>query len=158
MKVNQLTGKEIKVEKYQINTSQTESEQNAVSNRKFSESNERILPEIMNTLYRLGITANYKGYYYIAVAIRLTAENPERLLFVTKWLYPDVARIYNTTVSCIERNIRTVANIAWEKNPKLLMTLAGRELIRHPPASQLISILVQNFLQESADAKRQSFV
>ena len=42
-------------------------------------------------LYRLGATANYTGFSYLVRALQLCAEEPERLLLVTKWLYPDVA-------------------------------------------------------------------
>ena len=43
-------------------------------------------------LHRLGATANYTGFSYLVRALQLCAEKPERLLLVTKWLYPDVAK------------------------------------------------------------------
>ena len=47
-------------------------------------------------LYRLGATANYTGFSYLVRALQLCAEEPERLLLVTKWLYPDVANTERT--------------------------------------------------------------
>ncbi len=47
-------------------------------------------------LHRLGATANYTGFSYLVRALQLCAEEPERLLLVTKWLYPDVAKQYGT--------------------------------------------------------------
>ena len=35
-------------------------------------------------LYRLGATANYTGFSYLVRALQLCAEEPERLLLVTK--------------------------------------------------------------------------
>lgn len=52
-------------------------------------------------------------------------ENPERLLLVTKWLYPDVANRYGTSWKSVERNIRTAANVAWESNKEALSEYAG---------------------------------
>ena len=80
---------------------------------------------VYDLLYRLGITANYTGFFHSAYAVCLVLEQPERLLLVTKWLYPEVARHYATTPGRVERNIRTAAAAAWERNPQLLSELAG---------------------------------
>ena len=48
--------------------------------------------EIYRLLYRLGITANYAGFFHLAHALRLCAEKPDRLLLVTKLVYPEVAK------------------------------------------------------------------
>ena len=58
-------------------------------------------------LHRLGATANYTGFSYLVRALQLCAEEPERLLLVTKWLYPDVAKQYGTKWKAVERDIRT---------------------------------------------------
>lgn len=75
---------------------------------------------IRHLLYSLGVTANYTGFSYTVSAVELTAQDYDRLLMVTKWLYPEVASQFHTTMSCVERNIRTVAGIAWLRNPELL--------------------------------------
>lgn len=79
-------------------------------------------------LYRLGATANYTGFSYLVRALQLCAEEPERLLLVTKWLYPDVAKQYGTNWKAVERDIRTVGRVIWNSNRPLLETLARREL------------------------------
>lgn len=95
-------------------------------------------------LHRLGITATYGGYYYTAYSVALAKGQPERLLLVTKWLYPDVARQYGTTWRCVERSIRTVISLAWERNPKLLSSLSGYPMDKKPSVGQFISILMYN--------------
>ena len=40
--------------------------------------------EVRELMERLGITLNYKGFYYAVYAVCLVAEKPERLLLVTK--------------------------------------------------------------------------
>lgn len=47
---------------------------------------------ICDLLYQLGISANYKGFLHTAYAVSLCVEQQDRLLLVTKWLYPDVCQ------------------------------------------------------------------
>ena len=64
--------------------------------------------EVCDMLCRLGATANYRGFSYTAYAVLLCVQQQDRLLLVTKWLYPDVAKRYGTNWKAVERNIRTV--------------------------------------------------
>ena len=41
------------------------------------------------------------------------------LLALTKRLYPDIARYYQTTREAVERSIRTLISVMWDKNPEL---------------------------------------
>ena len=81
-------------------------------------------------LYRLGISPHYKGFFHTAYAVSLCMEQQDRLLLVTKWLYPDVAKKYGTNWKAAERNIRTASAIAWKRNRPLLESLAERHLDR----------------------------
>lgn len=67
-------------------------------------------------LWPLGATANYRGFSYTAYAVLLCVQQQDRLLLVTKWLYPDVAKRYGTNWKAVERNIRTVITVVWEQN------------------------------------------
>ena len=77
-------------------------------------------------LASLGITANYMGFYYASYAVSLAPHDPERLLFVTKSLYPDVAKHYRTSWKCVERNIRTVTPDLLGEEPRSSLRQAGR--------------------------------
>lgn len=46
-----------------------------------------LLSRSYRLLYQLGVTANYIGFFYTAYAMSLCAEQPDRLLLVTKNLY-----------------------------------------------------------------------
>lgn len=102
--------------------------------------------DIQDFLYRLGATSNYTGTSYTAYALTLCRERADRLLLVTKWLYPDVARHYGTSWSAVERNIRTVSKVIWRENRALLEILAGKQLPRQPSATQLLAILTHALL------------
>lgn len=48
------------------------------------------ITDVYGLLNELGVTSNYTGYFHASQAILLSAKEPERLLLVTKWIYPDV--------------------------------------------------------------------
>lgn len=102
--------------------------------------------EICNLLRRLGLTANYTGFFYTAYAIQLCAEKQERLLLVTKCIYPAVAKRYQTSWKAVERNIRTAGNIIWKQNRPLLEELAHNPLAQKPCTTQLLAILTYAIL------------
>ena len=62
---------------------------------------------------QIGIRSNIKGYNYIKTAITLAYNDSTILESVTKRLYPDIAKIYNTTASRVERAIRHAIETAW---------------------------------------------
>ena len=97
--------------------------------------------EVYDLLYQLGVTANYTGFFYTSYAVMLCAERQERLLLVTKWLYPEVAKQCRTNWKAVERNIRTVNSIIWRENRNLLEQLAHRNLGEKPRNAQLLAIL-----------------
>ena len=102
---------------------------------------ESMLPEIYDLLYRLGLTANYIGFFHISYAVLLCMQTPEKLLLVTKNLYPKIAKRYHTNWRAVERNLRTAGGIIWNSNRPLLKNLARRPLLEKPRPAQLLAIL-----------------
>lgn len=107
--------------------------------------------EIYNLLHRLGVTANYTGFFHTAYALQLCAEDPDRLRLVTKCLYPDVAKRYGTAWKTVERNIRTVSWVIWRENRPLLEQLARRPLAQKPCTAQLLAILYSGLMSPCLD-------
>ena len=91
-------------------------------------------------LHRLGATANYTGFSYLVRALQLCAEEPERLLLVTKWLYPDVAKQYGTNWKAVERNIRTVGRVIWNSNRPGTLPKAVYGATARNPACQPVAV------------------
>ena len=98
--------------------------------------------DIFDLLCQLGISANYTGFFQTACAVELCRAEPERLLLVTKRVYPEVARLCGTSRSAVERNIRTACGIAWENNRRLLERLARKPLPQKPHNAQFLAILL----------------
>ena len=108
------------------------------------------LSAIYDLLYRLGVTATYTGFFHTSYAVYLTIQQPERLLLVTKWLYPEVAKRYGTSWRCVERNIRTVSGVAWSRSRPLLEELARAPLNAAPGTSRFLAILTHPLSGNSA--------
>ena len=108
------------------------------------------LTQIYDLLYSLGITANYSGFFYTSYAVYLAARQPERLLLVTKWLYPEVAEHYHKTWKNVERGIRTVTGLVWKEHREKLEALARCSLLQRPNASKFIAILAQSITSNRA--------
>lgn len=100
------------------------------------------LLKIHYILNSLGVSARYTGFRLAVSAISLALNDPELLKLISKNLYPVLAKRYHTTVKCIERNIRTIIDKAWQNNPSLLSSLAGYTLLDKPKTGQFIEIVV----------------
>lgn len=97
--------------------------------------------DVSRTLCGLGLLPSSVCYFYMAEELRLSLREPDRLLLVTKHVYPDVARCFDTNWKCVERGLRRAANIAWNTAPEKLSELAHRHLTEKPSVSELLSLL-----------------
>lgn len=70
---------------------------------------------ITNIMHEIGVPAHIKGYLYIREAITMVYHDIELLGSITKILYPDIAKKYNTTASRVERAIRHAIEVAWNR-------------------------------------------
>ncbi len=70
---------------------------------------------VSNVMKELGMPAHIKGYYYGREAILMVVKEPEIISYVTKKLYPTVAKKFDTTPSRVERAIRHAIEVAWER-------------------------------------------
>ncbi len=66
-------------------------------------------------IHELGVPAHIKGYQYIRSAIMMVVEDMELLNYITKQLYPTIAKQYKTTSSRVERAIRHSIEVAWSR-------------------------------------------
>ena len=69
--------------------------------------------EVTNIMHDIGIPAHVQGHQYLREAIICVMKNSDALVGVTKQLYPDIAKKYNTTATRVERSIRHAIEMAW---------------------------------------------
>ncbi|MBB6448939.1 two-component system response regulator (stage 0 sporulation protein A) [Geomicrobium halophilum] len=70
---------------------------------------------ITSIIHEIGVPAHIKGYMYMREAITMVYNNIELLGSITKELYPDIAKKFNTTASRVERAIRHAIEVAWSR-------------------------------------------
>ena len=71
--------------------------------------------EVTAILHEVGVPAHIKGYQYVREAIIIVVQNMDAINAVTKVLYPEVAKRFNTTPSRVERAIRHAIEVAWDR-------------------------------------------
>lgn len=69
--------------------------------------------QIRNILIGMGVRNGILGYDYLKTAINLVLDEPSMVNRITKELYPEVAKIHNTTASRVERAIRHAIEVAF---------------------------------------------
>ncbi|CAM3802352.1 sporulation transcription factor Spo0A [Alkalicoccus chagannorensis] len=70
---------------------------------------------ITSIIHEIGVPAHIKGYMYLREAITLVYHDIDLLGSVTKALYPDIAKRFDTTPSRVERAIRHAIEVAWNR-------------------------------------------
>ena len=70
---------------------------------------------ITRTLHELGVPSHIKGYQYIREGISLIYQKPDLIGGITKELYPEIAKKYDSTVSLVERAIRHAIEVSWNR-------------------------------------------
>lgn len=71
--------------------------------------------DVTDMIHEIGVPAHIKGYQYLREAIMMSVEDVEMLGFITKVLYPTIAKKYQTTPSRVERAIRHAIEVAWSR-------------------------------------------
>ena len=71
--------------------------------------------DVTRMMRNIGIPAHIKGYQYIREGIIMAIKDPDILNYITKFLYPAIAKKYKTTTSSVERAIRHAIEVAWNR-------------------------------------------
>lgn len=71
---------------------------------------------ISERLMEIGIPVRLKGYRYLVTAIEKVVEDESLLEGITKILYPDVAKLHNSTPQRVEKAIRHAIEVAWGRD------------------------------------------
>ena len=112
--------------------------------------------EIYRLIRQLGVTSKYKGYYFLAEAVKLSVEMQGRPIKITKDIYPTLARKFKSTPVNIEHNIRTVLNLCWSSGKETLNAIAGYSLRYKPTNSEFIDILAYYLSQAESEENQRS--
>ncbi len=78
-------------------------------------SRESLEREVTDIIHEVGVPAHIKGYQYLREAILMSIDDMDMLNSITKVLYPEIAKKYDTTSSRVERAIRHAIEVAWSR-------------------------------------------
>lgn len=109
---------------------------------------------ITKMMLELGMPAHLRGYHYLREAVCMSMEDMELVGSVTKLLYPEIAKRYHTENEKIERAIRSIIEVGWERgNESLYEEIFGysKEHGRNRPTNS-------EFIAAMADRVRMEFV
>ncbi len=70
---------------------------------------------VTSILHEIGVPAHIRGYHYMREAIIMAINDIDVLNYITKELYPAIAKKCNTTPSRVERAIRHAIEVAWSR-------------------------------------------
>lgn len=70
---------------------------------------------VTDIIHEIGVPAHIKGYQYLRESIIMTVRDIDAIKAMTKFLYPTVAKKFQTTSSRVERAIRHAIEVAWDR-------------------------------------------
>lgn len=108
--------------------------------------------DVTNLLLEIGIPAHIKGYQYIREGIMLSFYDKNMLHYITKCLYPTIAKKYKTTSSSEERTIRHAIEVAFRRgNRQVLEEIFSNTICSKktkPTNSEFIALLTDKLRLE----------
>ncbi len=103
---------------------------------------------VTDVIHEIGVPAHIKGYQYLREAIILTVKDMDMINAVTKVLYPEVAKRFDTTPSRVERAIRHAIEVAWDRGDiEMLQKYFGYTVSNikgKPTNSEFIAMIADN--------------
>ena len=108
--------------------------------------------DVTNLLLEIGIPAHIKGYQYIREGIMLSFYDKNMLHYITKCLYPTIAKKYKTTSSSVERTIRHAIEVAFRRGNRQVLeeifsnTIGSKKT--KPTNSEFIALLTDKLRLE----------
>ena len=70
---------------------------------------------VTGIIHEIGVPAHIKGYQYLREAIIIAVNDMDVINAITKVLYPQVAKTFQTTPSRVVRAIRHAIEVAWDR-------------------------------------------
>lgn len=103
-----------------------------------------------SVLHQLGIGKSYKGYDYILYSLELITHDANCLTCITKTLYIDVAQKFQTSSTCVERNIRKVIEVIWkhiDDNQCYIKQIFGTRHLKTKPSNKEFLELLYEYVK-----------
>ena len=97
--------------------------------------------DIEQLLRTLGASPVYAGFTPAVTALQYVLADQQLLTSLTTRLYPKVAESCEIALPCVERNIRTMIAVIWEKNQFLFQIVVGYRMTARPSVGDFLASL-----------------
>ena len=94
-------------------------------------------------LRMLGASGKLAGFRQAAYMIERVRENPEYVQLITKRLYRETAQKFDTSSSCVERNLRTLIQTCWKYPDHSFLDLITGAPLMQAPRTMVRMLLLQ---------------
>lgn len=111
------------------------------------------MTELQRDLQMACITRRFRGYWITLYLIPIIVENEWHMQFIRKELLYPAAEHFHTTVSAVDRNLRTIVDHAWARNPDWIQEMAVFPLDGKPSVAEFLEILATRELRRREAAE-----
>lgn len=98
-------------------------------------------------LRSLGVTGNLKGFHYAVHMIELAEQAPGLVTSLSKSLYPDTAKQFHVTAASVERNLRTIVKVCWNRGDRELFSKVAGMRLTYQPTNGMFLDMTANYLR-----------
>lgn len=103
---------------------------------------------VTDIIHEIGVPAHIKGYQYLREAILFTLRDADASAGITKVLYPEIAKRFSTTSSCVERAMRRAIEVAWDRGDEEIRQKIFRGTVSgnkgKPTNGEFIAMIVEH--------------
>lgn len=100
---------------------------------------------VSDMIIRMGVAPSLKGFHYLRSSVFIMLEEEDASVGITKKIYPDVAKMYKTTLGKVERAMRHAIDSAWKKNDGVDFTrVFGFSFNKKPTNGQLLASITEH--------------
>lgn len=116
---------------------------------------------VTGIIHEIGVPAHIKGYQYLREAIIIAVNDMDVINAITKVLYPQVAKTFQTTPSRVERAIRHAIEVAWDRGDlDVLQRIFGYTISNSkgkPTNSEFIALIADKLQLQLKSAEAAQF-
>lgn len=117
---------------------------------------ERVTDRIYHDLREHGIETPCYGEKFLCDALEIMEADPASLTFISKGIYPPIAKRYNTSISSVERNLRFLIEKLWEREAEngYFKMMTGKALTIRPRNGEFLSIMYAYYVGNMLETKQ----
>lgn len=88
------------------------------------------------------------GEKFMYIGLEVINENPDSLAFISKEIYPVVAKKCRTSPSCVERDMRSFIKKLWDQaGPDYFEKISGKVLEKCPTNTEFLSFIYAYYIK-----------